>query len=223
MPLPTLSSNSKLTFAEKYFAIPNFNLVNEADLNKVLKAEVFVYRDGQLRAAHLILGYNPISTSFQVPQVDPNDKKKKRYQKGKEVVEEGRGLPSKEFEPQKGAKAAKTAHTRSVRQSLSLEPSPSAGWSPLPTNASIRDIQQRKVGYVANALEQANLLPGDMADLKSMKKHEVFLSLKRDLALAVQATHKAKELVNSSHRQMKNEERRCIMAVDAFNVAVKRI
>lgn len=27
------------------------------------------------------------------------------------------------------------------------------------------------------------MLPVDMADLRSMKKHEVFLSLKRDLAL----------------------------------------
>ena len=54
---------------------------------------------------------------------------------------------------------------------------------PLPTNASIRDFQQGKAWYMANALEQALLLPGDMADLKSMKKHEVFLSLKRDLAL----------------------------------------
>ena len=30
---------------------------------------------------------------------------------------------------------------------------------------------------------QALLLLGDMADLRSMKKHEMFLSLKRDLAL----------------------------------------
>ena len=30
---------------------------------------------------------------------------------------------------------------------------------------------------------QALLLLGDMADLRSMKKHEMFLSLKRDLVL----------------------------------------
>jgi len=36
---------------------------------------------------------------------------------------------------------------------------------------------------VADIVEQALLLPGDMADLKAMKKHEMFLSLKRDLAL----------------------------------------
>ena len=36
---------------------------------------------------------------------------------------------------------------------------------------------------MANAVEQALLQPGNMVDLKSMKKHEVFLSLKRDLVL----------------------------------------
>lgn len=55
-------------FADKYSAIPNFNLVNEPDLNIVLKVEVFVHTDGQLRAAHLILGYTPLSSSFQVPK-----------------------------------------------------------------------------------------------------------------------------------------------------------
>lgn len=50
-------------------------------------------------------------------------------------------------------------------------------------DASIKDYQQARVGYVANALEQALLLPGDMADLRSMRKYKVFLNLKRDLAL----------------------------------------
>ena len=34
-----------------------------------------------------------------------------------------------------------------------------------------------------NAVEQALLLPADMVDLRSMRKYEVFLNLKRDLAL----------------------------------------
>lgn len=67
---------------------------------------------------------------------------------------------------------------------------------------------------MANAVKQSLLLPKDMADLKSMRKHEVFLGLKRDLAMvslfsffnctslpfqAIQATFRAKEMVNSSH------------------------
>ena len=55
--------------------------------------------------------------------------------------------------------------------------------APLLNDASIRDFQRGKVGYVANLVEQVLLLPKDMADLKSMRKHEVFLSLKRDLAM----------------------------------------
>ena len=36
---------------------------------------------------------------------------------------------------------------------------------------------------MADALEQPLLLPQDMADLRTLKKHEVFLTLKRDLAM----------------------------------------
>ena len=52
-------------FADKNVAIPNFGLVNQQSLDKILKAEVFVHSDGQLRVAHLILNYTPISKSFQ--------------------------------------------------------------------------------------------------------------------------------------------------------------
>ena len=55
--------------------------------------------------------------------------------------------------------------------------------APLPVNASIINFQQGKADYVADAVEQALLLPEDMADLRSLRKHKVFLSLKRDLAL----------------------------------------
>ena len=52
-------------FADKYSTIPNLNLINELDLTKILKVEIFVHKDGQLRVAHLILSYDPISSSFQ--------------------------------------------------------------------------------------------------------------------------------------------------------------
>ena len=50
-------------------------------------------------------------------------------------------------------------------------------------DSSIKDFQKRKAGYVANALEHPLLLPDNMVDLRTMKEHEVFLTLKRDLAL----------------------------------------
>ena len=52
-------------FADKHTIVLNFNLVNQPSLDRILKVEVFVHSDGQLRAAHLILGYNPFSSSFQ--------------------------------------------------------------------------------------------------------------------------------------------------------------
>ena len=55
-------------FADRHTAEPNINLVNKESLDNILRAEVFVHDDGQLRAAHLILGYNPISSSFQAPK-----------------------------------------------------------------------------------------------------------------------------------------------------------
>ena len=55
--------------------------------------------------------------------------------------------------------------------------------SPFLLDSSIRDFQKRKAGYVANALEHPLLLPDNMVDLRTMKEHEVFLTLKRDLAL----------------------------------------
>ena len=37
-------------------------------MDRVLRAEIYINEsDGQLRAAHFILGYNPISRAFQVP------------------------------------------------------------------------------------------------------------------------------------------------------------
>ena len=48
---------------------PHFGLVNRESSDKILKAEVFVNEeDGQLRAAHLILGVTPISRDFQAPK-----------------------------------------------------------------------------------------------------------------------------------------------------------
>ena len=47
---------------------PSLRLVNKASLDRVLQAEIYVNEsDGQLRVAHLILSYNPISRTFQAP------------------------------------------------------------------------------------------------------------------------------------------------------------
>ena len=55
--------------------------------------------------------------------------------------------------------------------------------STFPTNSSIRDFLKGKAKYIADVVEQDLLLPEDMVKLRTMKKHEVFLSLKSDLAM----------------------------------------
>ena len=55
--------------------------------------------------------------------------------------------------------------------------------APLLANASIRDYQGRKVGYVADIVEHALLFLDDMVELRNLKRHEIFLSLKRYLGM----------------------------------------
>ena len=56
-------------FANPNSTTPLFRLVNRASLDRILQSEVYINEaDGQLRAAHLILGYTPISRAFQAPR-----------------------------------------------------------------------------------------------------------------------------------------------------------
>ena len=45
--------------------MPSLKLVNVTNLNRVLRSEVFVSKDRQLRAVHLILDFEPLSDNFQ--------------------------------------------------------------------------------------------------------------------------------------------------------------
>ena len=325
----------------------NFNLVNKESLDKILRVEVFVHDDGQLRAAHIILGYKPISSDFQAPKCmirarDPclhrisvavpgflhpkgvpvpegtfstqpvresdlliqsisegiprtdlpsqytagasgtskhTDKeevvevlesedeftafnhplspeastpdlgppfspiidemgiqrkpksslldliesqlgddalgkaartkppipppvlpsqaanlKRKKEPKRKKVMGAGQTLPLSEDDVQKASKQARTGQRGTERGakkrsdphvgSLAWLLAPMLNGEPLLANASIRDFQGGIAGYVADTVEQALLLPEDMAELRDMRRHEVFLSLKRYLAMA---------------------------------------
>lgn len=57
--------------------------------------------------------------------------------------------------------------------------------APLPTDASIWNFQEGKAGYVANAIKQVLLLLGYMTNLRALRKHKMFLSLKRDLTMVI--------------------------------------
>ena len=51
--------------ADKNHVAPRLSHVNVSGLNKLLRSEVFISEDGQLRVAHLILEYEPLSRLFQ--------------------------------------------------------------------------------------------------------------------------------------------------------------
>ena len=50
-------------------------------------------------------------------------------------------------------------------------------------NAFLRDFQGGEGTYVANTLERTLLLPIDMAELKHLRRQEVFLNIKRNLGM----------------------------------------
>ena len=56
---------SRLFFADKRYVAPNLNFVKVPDFNRVLRSEVFVSENRQLRAVHLILNFTPLSDKFQ--------------------------------------------------------------------------------------------------------------------------------------------------------------
>ena len=54
---------------------------------------------------------------------------------------------------------------------------------PLMDNASLRDFQKGEATYVADALKRSLLPPADMAELRNLRRQEVFLSMKRYLGM----------------------------------------
>ena len=62
-------------------------------------------------------------------------------------------------------------------------PAPILHGEPLMENASLRDFRGGEGAYVADALERTLLLPTDMKELKNMRRQEVFLNMKRYLAM----------------------------------------
>ena len=64
-------------------------------------------------------------------------------------------------------------------------------WSPrlevdgatIPWNASVREFQRSHSAYIAEALEQPLLLPKDIDVVRKKRQQDLFMSLKRDLAM----------------------------------------
>ena len=55
--------------------------------------------------------------------------------------------------------------------------------APIPWNALVREFQRGQARYIAEVLEQPLLLPKDMEAYKCFSHTDLFMSLKRDLAM----------------------------------------
>ena len=60
---------------------------------------------------------------------------------------------------------------------------------PIFWDTSIRNYQEGQAGHVAEALEQPLLLPRDMEAYRRFNQQELFLSLKKDLAMVSNSIH----------------------------------
>ena len=88
----------------------------------------------------------------------------------------------------KGVESSSTASKRRSKVPV-WNPSFVLDDSPLREDASIWNFDGGRAGYIENTVEQALLLLKDMDELQNLKKHELFLSVKRDLALVRPLTY----------------------------------
>ena len=139
---------------------------------------------------------NPPPSPLQLPAdlgLKPNPElRRKRHQEG---LEEG------EIGPPKGNKQQRQYQDQRSRKSNSVDSRedlpvaqmrrPSRIWSPklevdgvpIAWDSSIRHYHGEHAGHVAKALKQPLLLPKDMEAYRNFSQQELFLSLKRDLAM----------------------------------------
>ena len=128
----------------------------------------------------------------------PLKRKGKRGRGGKtpEGAKEGKithssqQAPSKEA-PTTRAQQKKSASSRTSKEAEGVQPLKPFLWRPFFTlssrgpimnDSNIKDPQIGRLGLVAEFLEKVLCLPKDMHELRSFRKHEVVLSLERDLA-----------------------------------------
>ena len=108
------------------------------------------------------------------------------------MAETGRSRAEHEDETHRAAKQQKTGQTslrgieRGDNQPLKSQAwllAPMLNGEPLREDASLRNFNGGIGCHVASALEEALFLPIDMVKLRSIRKNEVFLHLKRYLGM----------------------------------------
>ena len=123
-------------------------------------------------------------------KVNPDLKKKRPV----ETLEEGEVGPRPSKQPkttrEQRDKRAPFVESREDGDRAEVRVNPRT-WSPtlegdgvaIPYTTSIREYNRGRAGFIAEALEQPVLLPRDMEAYRRFSQPELFLSLKRDLAM----------------------------------------
>ena len=115
--------------------------------------------------------------------------KKRRPDQG---LEEGEIVPRKEGKQQKTNRDPRDKRGSSVDSKEEAEVhQPQQPWAPrlemdgaaIPYDASIWDAPRGHANYSAQALQQPFLLPRDMESIRRTKQPNLFMSLKKDLAM----------------------------------------
>ena len=121
-------------------------------------------------------------------QAMPNLKKRRPD----EGLEEGEIIPRKEGKQQKTNRNLRDKRGGFVDSREEAEVRrPQRPWAPqlemdsatIPYDASIWDAPRGHANYLAQALQQSLLLPRDMESIRRTKQPDLFMSLKRDLAM----------------------------------------
>ena len=108
------------------------------------------------------------------------------------MADVGRSRSTREEDAQRAAKQQKTRHKTPQGQERSDSqlyepqawlPVPMHGGEPLREDSSIRDFNGGIGCHVASAIEEALLLPKDMAEIKNVRKNELILDNKRYLGM----------------------------------------
>ena len=108
------------------------------------------------------------------------------------MVDVGKSRPTREEDAQRVVKQQKTRHQAPRGQERSDSqlsepqawlPTPMHGGEPLRDDASIKDFNGDIGCHIASAIEEALLLPKDMAEIKNVRMNELVLDNKRYLGM----------------------------------------
>ena len=161
--------------------------------------------DGGSSPVVKVVPRSPTPSPTRTSSVDATDKKQKRAQCGKgiegaeegEVTQSSHQPPAKEAQTRRGQQK-KTTSSGTSKELRGDKPKKPSIWRPIFTlsfgspvldDANLRDRQKGNFGLVAECLGKALCFPKDMQELRSFRKHEVFLALKQDLAKVYDYSH----------------------------------